>query len=84
MAALLLSPSLGIKNIVKKQERCWCDYHKGMVVSQVEADLPNGVHFVIVKDKHYRLAIGDWEEDTPPPIVNPDKIEDMLLEAMAS
>lgn len=84
MSALLLSPNLGIKNIVKKQEKCWCDYHRGMLVSQVEADLPNGVHFIIVKDNYYRLAIGDWDSNTPPPIVKPERIEDMLLEAMKS
>lgn len=84
MSALLLSPHLRLKNVVKKQEQCWCDYHKGMVISQVEADLPNGVHFIIIKDSYYRIAIGDWDADTPPPIVKPEKIEQMLLEAMES
>jgi hypothetical protein len=79
MNALLISPELGIQNVKRKKEQCWCEYHKGMWVSQVDAYLPNGVHFVVVKDDYYRLSI----DDSPLQIVNPDYIEDKLIEAMS-
>jgi hypothetical protein len=79
MKALFISPTLGIKNIAKKQEKCFCEYHKGMLVTQVEADLPNDVHFIVVRDDFYRLSING----SPLVIVNPDYIEGRLIEAMS-
>jgi hypothetical protein len=70
----------GLSNIVTKEEVCNCDFHQGTLVRQVKAVLPNGVPFVIQKDKYgYAFSMGgsDFEYNS----VN--KIQRVLLEAVS-
>jgi hypothetical protein len=74
---------LNLRNVVSKKVYCNCPYHRGTEVAQVEADLPNGTHFVVMEDNRgYHFAIGEWDDDVPPPVIAPEEIEIRLLEAM--